>query len=1010
MTSSDPLRHTRGFDLSLSHKSRAAHALCRHSWNFQLRLPLMKHCLILIAAWACPLLGAAQAAAAPQPEIILDQASVEIFPESWRGGEVNANAKPLAPSQVKRLRRIIDRALAKYPQALLESTLVKLYGLGHLEYHGVATGGTRSADSIYVVCKPTYTDAAVERIIHAEYSSLLFHEHHKDFDSEAWKRQNAQGAVYLGSGVAAVKAGKTSSEMKPELNEQGFVSEYAQASLEEDFNSHAARLFMGEDAYWRALEKYPRLKAKAELVMNFYMRLNREFSPARFAAMRTDESTLTLAGIFTDKKFEEKKVPKMQWSSLGSYYWTLEPAAKEKESQDLVRVEAASGQRRVVVTAEQMTPKGEKKPLSLSEFRFSADEKQLLIFTNTKKVWRKNTRGDYWLLNLDSKKLEKLGGEAKPSTLMFAKFSPDGSKVAFVKENNLYVQSLESGKIQPMTSDGSAKIINGTADWVNEEELDLRDCFRWSPDGEKILFWRFDTTGVKEFSLINQTDDAYPSITTFPYPKAGETNSAVKLGVVRVADQSTVWLKIPGDAREHYLPAAEWTPDASQVIVQQFNRQQNTLIVMRCDPGSGECQPFFTETDKAWIENKNQGELQWLQQDFLWLSERSGWRRVYRVNPQGELLPITPDEQDVIEIVAVDARRGWVYYLASPHNATQRQLHRANVNGEEDQQITPLEQTGTHSYEFSEDTLWAVHTYSNFTTPPVVDLVSMPKHQTVRVMEDQKELRDKLAQVTQPKTAFHRIQIEPQVEVDAWMITAADLDAKVKHPLLIHVYGEPAGQTVKDAWGGQRLLWHWMLAQQGYVVASVDTRGTPAPKGRAWRKAIYRQLGILNSQEEALAVRTILQRFDFLDPKRVGIWGWSGGGSSSLDAIFRYPDLYQVAIAVAPVADRKLYDSIYEERYMGLPKDNPDGYKNGSPITHASGLEGDLLIIHGTGDDNVHYQGVEKLMNELIRLNKPFSVMPYPNRDHSINTGEGTSRHLYETMTSFLNRHLLEAE
>jgi dipeptidyl-peptidase-4 len=250
------------------------------------------------------------------------------------------------------------------------------------------------------------------------------------------------------------------------------------------------------------------------------------------------------------------------------------------------------------------------------------------------------------------------------------------------------------------------------------------------------------------------------------------------------------------------------------------------------------------------------------------------------------------------------------------------------------------------------------------------------------------------------------VNIGEGIQADAWIMTAANLDPQKKHPLLMNVYGEPAGQTVKDSWGGQKMLWHAMLAQQGYVIASVDTRGTPAPKGREWRKAAHLQLGILNAREEAAGVRALLKQFTFLDSKRVGIWGWSGGGTSSLDAIFQYPDLYRTAIAVAPVPDRRLYDTIYEERYMGLPKDQPKAYTAGSPITHAKSLQGHLLLIHGTGDDNVHYQGVEKLINELITHHKPFTVMPYPNRDHAINTGKGTSRHLYELLTSYLKEHL----
>jgi dipeptidyl-peptidase-4 len=735
---------------------------------------------------------------------------------------------------------------------------------------------------------------------------------------------------------------------------------------------------------------------------------------------KTDPAQLTLARIFTDKEFEEEKMEAFKWSKRGAHYFALEApgesdAAKPsddggdvsetKAAKELVRRDVESGAKTVLAGAETLTPPGEKKPLSVAGFECSADESQVLLFTNTKKVWRKNTRGDYWLLDVATKRLRKLGGGAEPSTLMFAKFSPDGSRVAFVRKNNLCVQSLADMKITALTSDGSDTLINGTADWVNEEEMGLRDGFRWSPDGSRLLFWQFDTKDVKRFSMVNQTDGKYPTFATFPYPKAGEKNSATRLGVVSAGGGEVRWLSLPGDPREHYLPCAEWTPDGKAVLLQQFNRLQNTLRVMLADPATGEAKPVLTETDPAWVENKNT-QLRWAGDAFVWLSERGGWRQAYRVTLDGDVKPITRGEFDVIEIAALDAKGGWLYHIASPDNPTQRYLYRVSLDGGEAQRLSPADQPGTHSYEFSEDSRFAIHTFSNVTSPPVVSLVSIPEQKAIRVLKAQAKLREKLAKLRLPKTEFLRVDIGDGVALDGWCITSADFDTAQKHPLLMHVYGEPAGQTVRDVWGGQRTLWHWMLAQQGYVVASVDTRGTPSPRGRDWRKTIYRQLGVINAREEAAAVRALLQRFSFLDPQRVGIWGWSGGGSSSLDAIFRHPDLYRTAIAVAPVADRALYNTIYEERYMGLPKDNPEGYRDGSPLTHAKNLRGDLLIVHGTGDDNVHYQGTEKLLNELITHNKRFSVMPYPNRDHSINTGKGTSRHLYELMTAYLREHL----
>lgn len=737
---------------------------------------------------------------------------------------------------------------------------------------------------------------------------------------------------------------------------------------------------------------------------------------------KPDASLLTLDRIFTDNEFKEKTVEAVRWSKLAPVYFTLEEPAEPKtktkddgekkdggaktKGRDLVRHDIATGGRTVLVGAGTLQPAGEDKPLKIEGCEFSADESKLLLFTHGKKVWRSNTRGDYWVMDMVTRKLRKLGGDAKPSTLMFAKFSPDGARVAFVRENNLHVQDLGTMKITALTAGGSATRIFGTSDWVNEEELGIRDGFRWSPDGRQIALWQFDVTGVPAFHMINNTEGPVPMITTFPYPKPGDANSAVWLGVVNADGGSKPrWLQIPGDPRERYLAHMEWTEDGRHLMAQEFNRLQNTLRVRRADPTTGDTSVVLTETDKAWVENKN--PFRWAGDAFVWLSERTGWRHAYLVSKDGKSIePVTRGEFDVIDIVSVDAKGGWLYYYASPDNAAQRYLWRASLQGGKPERLSPAAQSGWHSYDISPDSQWAVHTCSAFTTPSVVELVHLPDHKVIRVLEDNHQVRGKLAALALPAGEFMRVDIGG-VALDAWCLKPLNMDAAKKHPLLMHVYGEPAGQTVKDAWGGQKMLWHMLLAQQGFIVASVDNRGTPAPRGRDWRKCVYRQIGILASQDQAKAARALLRRMPFADATRVGIWGWSGGGSMSLNAIFRHPDLYRTAIAVAPVADQRLYDTIYQERYMGLPKDNADGYRLGSPITHAVALKGDLLIIHGTGDDNVHYQATEKLMNELIAQNKSFNAMAYPNRSHSINEGKGTTRHFYGLMTDYLHAHLL---
>ena len=756
---------------------------------------------------------------------------------------------------------------------------------------------------------------------------------------------------------------------------------------------------------------------------------------------------LTIDHLFDSKDFDEEGLGAVVWKKKGAGYFQLDKPKNSESGRELVWHDSATDETKVVVTVEMLTPanapkddKGNRKALNVESYQFSDDESKLLIFTNSKRVWRRNTRGDYWVLDLAKSELKQLSGDdrEKSSMMMFAKFSPDGSRVAFVRENNLFVQNLADMSIVPLTKDGSATLINGTSDWVYEEELELRDGYRWSPDGKSIAFWQLDSSGVREFFLINNTDDSYSKPIGIRYPKVGEQNSSARIGVVSAAGVEPKWLDVPGDPRNHYLAQMEWTPDGKQIALQQFNRLQNTNRVMLADPTSGATRTILTETDPAWLENEN--PFRWVKQgeQFVWISERDGWRRPYlaSITPRraGDVSPpvgstatddttktgptrgLTPparricsaDQYDMIGFDAIDETASEIYFSASPNNATQRYLYRAALDAEKAERVTPADQSGWHTYNISPDAKFAIHTFSSFMHRPVVKLISLPDHKTVRVLAANAKLCVKLNELQKPTAEFLRLDIGNGVELDAWCLKPPGFDEKgeKKYPLLIHVYGEAHGQTVRDAWVGKRGMWHWLLAQQGYVVASVDNRGTMSPRGREFRKIIYRQIGILHPTEQAAAARELLKRMPQLDPARIGIWGWSGGGSSTLNAMFQFPDLYRTGISVAPVPNQKLYDTIYQERYMGLPTDNADGYTRGSPITHAKNLKGNLLLIHGTGDDNCHYQGVELLMNELIAHNKPFSLMAYPNRSHAISEGTNTTRHLYQTMTDYLHRHL----
>ncbi len=728
-------------------------------------------------------------------------------------------------------------------------------------------------------------------------------------------------------------------------------------------------------------------------------------SPAR-AAEETNSTQLTVKRIFASGDFGGEGFFG-RWLDDSSGYTTFEPSEAPGGGRDLVRHDPKTGAKEILAPAADFVPPGESSPLGIDGHTWSRDKSKLLIFTNTKKVWRTNSRGDYWVLDRTSHELLKLGGDAPPSTLMFAKFSPDGRRVAYVRDRNIYVENLQSRHITALTTNTSMEIINGTFDWVYEEEFSLRDGFRWSPDGRSIAYWQLDTEGVREVALVNNTDGLYPRSQLIKYPKTGEMNSACRVGVVEAAGGATRWLDVPGDPRNHYIFDLAWPEGSKEIFLQQLNRLQNTNRVMLADPATGKVRTLLTDSDAAWVEgNQN---LKWIDgaKRFVFQSERDGWEHLYLASLEdGKMTLATRGDHDVTGLVHVDEKSERIYYMASPGNPTQRYLYRSRFNGRQAKRVTPDAQAGTHSYQVSPDGQWAFHTWSSHDVPPMTELISLPDHKPVRVLADNKKLKERVAQLNLPATEFFKVPVAKDVELDAWCLRPPGFDATKKYPLLIYVYGEPAGSTVKDSWGGASQLWHHLLARQGYLVMSFDNRGTATPRGRAWRKSIYRQIGILASQDQAAALRHVLATRSYVDPARVGIWGWSGGGSMTLNALFRYPDLYRVGISIASVPNMRLYDTIYQERYMGLPADNADGYRNGSPLTFASQIKGDLLLIHGTGDDNCHYQGVEALVNEFIRHGRQFRMMSYPNRSHSISEGGNTTLHLRELMTSFLNEKL----
>ena len=696
------------------------------------------------------------------------------------------------------------------------------------------------------------------------------------------------------------------------------------------------------------------------------------------------------------------------WLPDGDSYVTL-------ENNSILKTVLPSFTKTVLYEMDKLIPNEENHPRSISSFEMSKDLKQVLLKINTKTKYHKIT-GEVWIYNSAGGTMKQLGKSLRPEGLMYPKFSPDGSRVAYVYQDNssqkvvynLYVEDLKTGKIKQLTFDTRDRSINGTFDWVYSEELFCKDGFRWSEDGTRIAFWNVDASKVRNYLMLNTTDSIYPFTVPVEYPKAGEDPSPVKIGVVDIASAKTKWMNIDGDPRQNYLTKMEWSAK-DELIIQQLSRKQNVSKIWLANSADGSCKLLWSDTDKAWVDleatwntNDNAG-WNWIENGkaFVWASEKDGWRHLYRIGKDGKESLITRGEFDVIKIYLIDEKDNLVYFAATPENATQRYLFCTKLDGSEvPKRITPVDFTGTNDYMISPNGRWSRHSFTGHLYQPASEWIGLPGHTPVDA--DKSILKNLKEDPFGRQVSFFQVKTEDGITLDGWIAKPKDFDPKKKYPVFFYVYGEPWGCTTFDnSRLGRSGQFGGNIADMGYLYVSIDCRGSMAPRGREWRKSVYRQIGRLNIRDLAMGAKEVL-KWDFCDTTRVAVHGWSGGGSSTLNLMFQYPEIFKTGIAVAAVANQLAYDNAYQERYMGIPAETREDFIAGSPYTHAKNLKGNLLYIHGTGDDNVHFANAEKLFNELIRYNKTFQMMAYPMRSHGIYEGEGTSQHLSTTCKKFL--------
>ena len=699
----------------------------------------------------------------------------------------------------------------------------------------------------------------------------------------------------------------------------------------------------------------------------------------------SQKKNITLDDLWKNYSFFPKNYNSLNSMNNGEHYVSLE---NSELGQELNVYKYKDGEKiRTLFKSDEFDLK------RITNYSFSNDEKKLLFETQSEKIYRYSSRSIYYVYNIFTDKLKKISDDK----LMFATFSPDGNKIAYVLDNNIYINDINSGRTKQVTFDGQKnQIINGASDWVYEEEFGLVRSFEWSPDGEYIAYYKFDETNVKEFSMDLFKGGLYPTQEVFKYPKAGEENSVVRIYFYNLKEDKSTYIYTEKDYE--YIPRIKWTKNSNILALYGMNRHQNELDFVLADATSNTNKVLFTEKDNYYIDIHD--NLTFLPDDnFIWTSEKDGFNHIYIKGLDGSEQQITKGDWEVTSFDGVDSDKMELYYRSTEEGSINRTLYVHNLFTGKKRKLST--QIGDNSIKFSDNFKYYLNSYSNANTAPYYTLHKSNGEQ-LKVLEDNTEFNDKMKEFNLSKKEIFSIKTE-EAELNAWMIKPPNFDSNKKYPLFMFLYGGPGSQQVKNSFGWTNYFWYQMLAQNGYIVACVDNRGTGG-KGSEFKKMTYKELGKYELIDQINAAK-YFGNLDYIDSKRIGIQGWSYGGYMSSLAITKGADIFSLAIAVAPVTNWRYYDNIYTERYMQTPKENANGYDENSPINHVDKLKGDYLLIHGSADDNVHVQNSMEMISALVKANKKFDLFIYPDKNHGI-YGGNTRLHLYQKMTDFILKNL----